>query len=213
MGIGKALIQEGLSRLKSLGAKGCCLVGHPDYYPRFGFKNVTDLVVEGVPPEVFFALSLDGHLPHGTITFHRGFAATGNKPAPKMPLFHKIDCIRLPVTDLAAALAFYRDRLGHRLIWRTEHAAGLGMPDTDAEIVLHTEDEGEEIDFLVDSADEAASQFVAAGGKIIAPPFDIQIGRCVVVQDPWGNNYVLLDMSKGSLQTDANGNVIGRSNT
>ncbi len=34
-GIGKALIQEGLSRLKEMNAQGCCLVGHPDYY---GFK-------------------------------------------------------------------------------------------------------------------------------------------------------------------------------
>src|SRR5271169_2704331 len=40
MGIGKALIQAGLSRLKDLGAKGCCLVGHPDYYRKFGFENV-----------------------------------------------------------------------------------------------------------------------------------------------------------------------------
>jgi GNAT superfamily N-acetyltransferase len=31
-GIGKALVQEGLSRLKGLNAQGCCLVGHPDYY-------------------------------------------------------------------------------------------------------------------------------------------------------------------------------------
>ncbi|MHC4586124.1 MAG: GNAT family N-acetyltransferase, partial [Planctomycetota bacterium] len=31
-GIGKALIQEGLSRLKNMNAQGCCLVGHPDYY-------------------------------------------------------------------------------------------------------------------------------------------------------------------------------------
>jgi hypothetical protein len=29
------------------------LVGHPDYYKKFGFKNVTDLVHEGVPQEVF----------------------------------------------------------------------------------------------------------------------------------------------------------------
>lgn len=28
-GIGKALIEEGLSRLKDLKAQGCCLVGHP----------------------------------------------------------------------------------------------------------------------------------------------------------------------------------------
>ena len=49
-GIGKALIQEGLSRLKSLGAAGCCLVGHPEYYAKLGFKNVSGLVHEGVPP-------------------------------------------------------------------------------------------------------------------------------------------------------------------
>ena len=36
-GIGTALIQEGLSRLKELGASGCCVVGHPDYYRKFGF--------------------------------------------------------------------------------------------------------------------------------------------------------------------------------
>ena len=60
LGIGKALIREGLTRLKALGARGCCLVGHPDYYPRFGFENVVGLVLQGVPPEVFFALSFDG---------------------------------------------------------------------------------------------------------------------------------------------------------
>lgn len=72
-GIGKALIQEGLSRLKALHAQGCCLVGHPDYYRKFGFKNVPGLGLEGVPPEVFFALSFDGHTPQGTVTFHEGF--------------------------------------------------------------------------------------------------------------------------------------------
>ena len=76
-GIGKALIQEGLSRLKDLNAQGCCLVGHPDYYRKFGFKNMPGLVHEGVPQEVFFALSFDGHTPQGTVTFHDGFKADG----------------------------------------------------------------------------------------------------------------------------------------
>ena len=76
-GIGKALIQEGLSRLKDLHAQGCCLVGHPDYYRKFGFKNMPELVLEGVPTEFFFALSFDGHTPHGTVTFHDGFKAAG----------------------------------------------------------------------------------------------------------------------------------------
>ncbi len=74
-GIGGTLIREGLSRLEALGARGCCLVGHPEYYRRFGFENVPGLVCEGVPREVFFALSFDGHLPHGTVEFHEAFKA------------------------------------------------------------------------------------------------------------------------------------------
>jgi putative acetyltransferase len=76
-GIGKALIKEGLSRLKCLNAQGVCLVGHPDYYRKFGFNNVPGLVVEGVPQEVFFALTFDGHIPQGTVTFHEAFKAEG----------------------------------------------------------------------------------------------------------------------------------------
>ncbi len=77
-GIGKSLIREGLSRLKDLNARGCCLVGHPDYYKKLGFKNILGLVHEGVPPEVFLALSLDGHIPQGTVTFHEAFKADGH---------------------------------------------------------------------------------------------------------------------------------------
>jgi len=76
-GIGKALIREGLSRLEAMHAQGCCLVGHPDYYRKFGFKNMPGLVHEGVPPEVFFALSFAGHTPQGSVTFNDGFKAVG----------------------------------------------------------------------------------------------------------------------------------------
>jgi putative acetyltransferase len=78
-GIGKALIEEGLSRLKGLDAQGVCLVGHPDYYRKFGFKNVPGLVNEGVPQEVFFALSFDGQFPQGMVTFHEAFKADGKQ--------------------------------------------------------------------------------------------------------------------------------------
>jgi putative acetyltransferase len=76
-GIGKALIREGLSRLERQDARGCCVVGHPDYYRKFGFQNTSRLAHEGVPPEVFLALSFDGHIPKGTVTFHEGFKADG----------------------------------------------------------------------------------------------------------------------------------------
>jgi len=78
-GIGQALIEEGLSRLKALNAQGCCLVGHPDYYKKFGFENLCGLVLEGVPPEVFFALSFDGRTPEGTVAFHEAFKADGRQ--------------------------------------------------------------------------------------------------------------------------------------
>ena len=78
-GVGKALIREGLSRLRALGARGCCLVGHPGYYLQFGFRNVAGLVHEHAPPEVCFALSFDGSFPHGTFAFHEGFMAEGKR--------------------------------------------------------------------------------------------------------------------------------------
>ena len=129
-----------------------------------------------------------------------------------MALIRKVDCVRLYVPDLEAGLSFYRDRFGHELIWRTQTAAGLRLPESETELVLQTEDQRQEVDLLVDSADESARLIEQAGGKVIVPPFDIQIGRCVVVEDPWGNPLVLLDSSKGLLEIDADGNVIGNIN-
>lgn len=125
------------------------------------------------------------------------------------PLFKKIDCVRLPVSDLESGLVFYRDGIGLELIWITEESAGLKMPEDDSEIVLYTEDRGEEIDILVESADEAARSFESAGGEVVVQPFDIRIGRCIVVKDPWDNELVLLDNSKGRLVTDEGYNVVG----
>ncbi len=120
-----------------------------------------------------------------------------------------VDCIRLYVPDLDAGLAFYRDQLGLALAWRSDVAIGLKLPDTSTEIVLHTEPQPPEVDFLVESADEAARQIKAAGGTIVVAPFDIDVGRCAVVQDVWGNQFIVMDLSKGLYVTDSDGNVTG----
>ena len=76
-GIGKSLIQEGLALLKAVGAKGCVLVGDPKYYERFGFKNLPDLVLDGVPQEYFLALTFEKNQTQGVVVFHQGFSADG----------------------------------------------------------------------------------------------------------------------------------------
>ena len=119
-------------------------------------------------------------------------------PLVSPPLLRKVDCIRLAVGDLDAAIAFY-ERLGHGLIWRRPTVAGLRLPESSTEIVLQTEQPGIEVDLLVDDTERAVERFVAAGGTLVSGPFEIEIGRCSVVSDPWQNTLVLLDMSRGPL--------------
>ena len=126
----------------------------------------------------------------------------------KKPLFRKLDNLLLPVSDLDAAISFYRDRLGHPLVWRDGEAAGFALPETDAELVVHLRI-GPETDILVDDVDVALEEFLAAGGEMVQLPFDIAIGRCARVRDPFGNVIVILDQSKGTLSTDAERRVTG----
>jgi lactoylglutathione lyase len=127
------------------------------------------------------------------------------------PVLSYVDCIRFPVPDLAAGLRFYRDSLGHQLLWKTANAAGLQMPDSQTEIVLYTEITAPDYVIKVQNTDYAARAIEKAGGKIIKPPFDVNIGRWAVVQDPWGNLFSILDLSKGPLATDSEGNVVDKS--
>lgn len=125
-------------------------------------------------------------------------------------LFTKVDCFRLYVPDLDRGLKFYRDGLGLFVIWRTDTAIGLGLDNDVTEIVIHNEREGQEVDLMVDSVEEAVKTIESAGGKVITGPFDIKIGKCAVIEDPWTNQYVILDSTKGTFVTDSEGNVIGQ---
>jgi putative acetyltransferase len=76
-GIGKSLVNKGLSLLKAMGGQGCALVGDPNYYNQFGFLNFPQLVHEGIPQEVFLALPFGEQVPRGMVVFHQGFLAKG----------------------------------------------------------------------------------------------------------------------------------------
>ena len=67
MGIGSKLIQEGLERCKNLGYGLVLLIGHPTYYPKFGFKPARQYGLElkqfNVTDEVFMVCEvIEGEL-------------------------------------------------------------------------------------------------------------------------------------------------------
>lgn len=76
-GIGTSLIKKGLSLLKEMGGQGCALVGDPNYYQRFGFRHVPELIYPGIPQEFFLVLPLTEKMPQGIVVFHQGFGAKG----------------------------------------------------------------------------------------------------------------------------------------
>jgi putative acetyltransferase len=62
-GIGVALVDVGLATLRDQGCPFVIVVGHPEYYPRFGFEPASRHGVrcqwDGVPDEAFMILILD----------------------------------------------------------------------------------------------------------------------------------------------------------
>ncbi len=124
------------------------------------------------------------------------------------PLLRKVDAVTFRVPDIDAGLTFYRDALGHELRWRNDAIgqAALSVPDADTEIVLTTQ-HGYEPNWLVSSADDAAAEIEAQGGRILTPAFDIPVGRVAVVSDPFDNVLVLVDLSKGTYDVDDHGEV------
>jgi len=61
-GIGSALVREGLRRCKELGCRAVVVVGHPEFYPRFGFVPAQRYALRceyDVPADVFMALELE----------------------------------------------------------------------------------------------------------------------------------------------------------
>jgi len=79
-GIGSALVHTGLDRCKQLGFGAVVVLGHPEYYPRFGFSPSTRFGIKceyEVPEEVFMVFELlPGYLrgASGTIKYHAAFS-------------------------------------------------------------------------------------------------------------------------------------------
>ncbi|WP_157987546.1 VOC family protein [Jiangella endophytica] len=129
---------------------------------------------------------------------------------PDGSVLRAVDAVVVRVPDLDAGLAFYRDQLGHELLWRHDAIgqAGLRLPGGESELVLATDVPPGPV-WLVDAVEPALAQVVDAGGTVVSPPADVPVGRVAVVEDPFGNALVLIDLSRGRYRTDASGQVTG----
>lgn len=78
-GIGSALVRAGLEQCRALGAGAIVVLGHPKYYPRFGFVPSTRFGIRcefDAPEEAFMVLELLSEYLHGktgTIHYHAAF--------------------------------------------------------------------------------------------------------------------------------------------
>jgi putative acetyltransferase len=79
-GIGSALVHAGLDRCRQLGVGAIVVLGHPEYYPRFGFSTASQFGLRcayNAPEEAFMVLELQpGYLANtsGLIQYHVTFS-------------------------------------------------------------------------------------------------------------------------------------------
>ncbi|MFJ8539031.1 GNAT family N-acetyltransferase [Streptomyces sp. NPDC093591] len=77
-GAGSAAVRAALSAAKGMGERHVVVLGHPTYYPRFGFTRASahgiGLTID-VPDEALMALTLDAEhpLPSGTVRYAAPF--------------------------------------------------------------------------------------------------------------------------------------------
>jgi len=79
-GIGSQLVQDGLDRMKAAGWPFVVVLGHPEFYPRFGFERASKYRVRcpwEVPDEVFMIAVFDAtrQIGGGTAYYRDEFGA------------------------------------------------------------------------------------------------------------------------------------------
>jgi len=80
-GVGSALVREGLAQCRRHAVHAVVVLGHPQYYPRFGFVPASRYAIRSeydVPEDVFMIAELEGGALHGVsglIRYDQAFAS------------------------------------------------------------------------------------------------------------------------------------------
>jgi putative acetyltransferase len=83
IGIGSALVRATLERAEALGEPLVLVLGHPTYYPRFGFRRASELGISPpdprIPDEAFMAVPLRAYDPslRGRVVFPPAYSVEG----------------------------------------------------------------------------------------------------------------------------------------
>jgi len=76
-GIGRALMDEGEARMRALGAKGITVLGDPQFYARFGYRQHTPITLEGELGEYLQVKSFGAPIPAASVSYASAFAPGG----------------------------------------------------------------------------------------------------------------------------------------
>ena len=76
-GVGRALVAEGLLRLRDREARGCALIGDPNIYGRMGFTGDGPLSHRGLDRASVQHVTFSGPSPRGELRFAPAFDAAG----------------------------------------------------------------------------------------------------------------------------------------
>lgn len=111
----------------------------------------------------------------------------------------KIDSIMFRVTDLDASAAFYSAVLGLRQVWRDDghQMIGFVFPESDSEIVIHTNPDipNPDFSFLVNDVEAFVRTVRDADHTVLVEPFDVRTGKLAVLSDPDGNAISIIDLT------------------
>ncbi len=72
-GIGRALMEAGEAEMRARGAKGITVLGDPQIYSRFGYRQHTPLRLDGELGEYLQVKSLGAPIPSATISYAPAF--------------------------------------------------------------------------------------------------------------------------------------------
>jgi catechol 2,3-dioxygenase-like lactoylglutathione lyase family enzyme len=110
-------------------------------------------------------------------------------------MLRKVDRILLRVTGLPAAVKYYRDVLGLKLLREEATIANFQLADGDSELVLHTDEDlpDEAIYYLVQDVRDLYARRDALNLKFSGAPTQVSRGFRATVKDPFGNVLLILD--------------------